>query len=445
MTICAVIMAGGSGTRLWPKSRSDQPKQFFSIADKNSMLQSTINRLEEIEVQSISILCNERHRFLVAEQLREINKIGSIILEPIAKNTAPAIALAALMEKDDSLLLVLASDHIIKDLEIFQQTIRSSIPLAESGKLVTFGIEPREANTGYGYIKRGLKKGCGFFVDKFVEKPSIELAKSYIESGNYYWNSGMFLFKASRYLEELEKFQPEIFSICKSSILKKREDSDFIRINPDIFEKCPNKSIDYAVMENTSDAVVVPMNTKWSDVGSWSSLWEIGEKDNNGNVKRGDVIIYDTCNSYIDSDNQLVTVIGLANIVLVVTKDAVLLADKDKVNDVQLIVDRLKSDSRKEWKENQKIIYPWGSYDYIENQLNHKIRRISIKPGAVFLPTDNGYNIKNWVVVSGEAKLVINDEIITLNKNDSISISNDSKMEIKSSGKNLLVLIEVQT
>ena len=303
------------------------------------MLQATVKRLSGLDIQASITICNEEHRFFVAEQLREIDKLGSIILEPVGRNTAPAIALAALTAKDDPLLLVLAADHVIQDEAAFREAVIRAIPLAEAGKLVTFGIVPSAPHTGYGYIKRGKDLGEGFEVDAFVEKPSSDVAQDYFSSGDYYWNSGMFLFRASNYLEELKKFRPDILEQCQGSVMDVKTDLDFLRIDKDMFESCPAESVDYAVMEKTSHAVVVPMDAGWSDIGSWSSLWDISEKDSEGNSTHGDVILHNTRNSYVRSDNKLVAVIGVDDLVVVSTKDALMVAHKDSVQDVKMITE----------------------------------------------------------------------------------------------------------
>ena len=371
--IKAVVMAGGSGTRLWPLSRAGHPKQFLALNGEDTMLQATMKRLKGLDISSSVTICNEEHRFFVAEQLREINMLGSIILEPMGRNTAPAIALAALTSDDDPLLLVLAADHVIQDELAFTKAVSEALPLAEAGKLVTFGIIPSEPHTGYGYIKKGSETGAGFVVNEFVEKPSSKLAKEYLLSGDYLWNSGMFLFRASRYLDELKKFRPDIFEACKAATAGITSDLDFCRINKADFISCPADSVDYAVMEKTADAVVFPMDAGWSDIGSWSSLWDISEKDINGNVSLGDVITHRTKNSFVRTDGQLVTTIGVNDLVIIATKDAVMVAHKDSVQDTKVIVEQLKHENRNEWELNREVYRPWGKYDSIDSDDGYQV------------------------------------------------------------------------
>jgi len=445
--IKAVVMAGGSGTRLWPLSRAAHPKQFLSLHGEDTMLQATFKRLDGLDIHSSVTICNEEHRFFVAEQLREIDRLGAIILEPVGRNTAPAIALAAFSspEGEDPLLLVLAADHVIQNEASFTKTIMDAIPLAESGKLVTFGVVAHEANTGYGYIKKGASQGCGFSVDAFVEKPSSEIAKAYIESGDYFWNSGMFLFKAGRYLEELKKHRPDIYEACQLSMKDISKDNDFVRINRAAFDECPSDSVDYAVMEKTDDAVVVPMNAGWSDIGSWSSLWDISEKDSNGNAIHGDVILHESNNSYIRTDGKLVAAIGVDDLVIISTKDVLVVAHKDSVQDVKAVAQQLKAESRTEWEHHREVYRPWGKYDSIDNGNRYQAKRITVKPGGKLSVQMHHHRSEHWVVVSGIAKVTNGEKIFLLSENESTYIPVGTVHALENPGKTVLELIEVQT
>jgi mannose-1-phosphate guanylyltransferase len=445
VSICAVIMAGGSGTRLWPLSRASHPKQFLSLHGDTSMLQSTLKRVAGLNVQSSVTICNEEHRFFVAEQLREIDKLGSIILEPVGRNTAPAIALAAFSLKNDPILLVLAADHVIQDEAAFNKTVKAAIPLAESGKLVTFGIVPNAPHTGYGYIKRGEMKNVGFAVDQFVEKPSFELAQDYVSSGNYYWNSGIFLFKASKYLEELKRFRPDIYKACKSSMDDIQVDLDFLRIDKAKFESCPSESADYAVMEKTKDAVVVPLNAGWSDIGSWSSLWDISEKDSNGNATHGDIMLHSTKNSYVRTDGKLVVAIGLDDLVIVSTKDVLMVSHKDSVQHIKDIVAQLKTSSRTECELHREVYRPWGKYDLIDIGEKYQVKRITVKPGAKLSVQMHNHRAEHWIVVSGEAKVTNGDKTFLLSENESTYIPVGTVHALENLGNLELELIEIQS
>ncbi|MFT5705903.1 MAG: mannose-1-phosphate guanylyltransferase [Oceanospirillaceae bacterium] len=449
--ILPVIMAGGSGSRLWPLSRTLYPKQFLALTSNQTLLQETINRLQGINHQAPLIICNEEHRFIVAEQLRQQNLSHSgIVLEPVGRNTAPAITLAALhavKNGNDALLLVLAADHVIQNQPAFVESVNQAIPQAESGKLVTFGIVPTAPETGYGYINKGqpISDNHAFKVAGFVEKPNLETAQMYLDSGNYLWNSGMFLFKASRYLEELELHHPEIMAACKLAIGGAHFDLDFIRLDEDSFSACPDESIDYAVMEKTKDAVVVPMDASWSDVGSFSALWEVSDKDVNGNATRGDVLTTETSNSYIYSQNKLVSTVGVDNLVIVETKDALLVAHKDKVQDVKSIVNQLKSLNRCEYLQHREVYRPWGTHDEIAEGERFQVKHLSVKPGERTATQMHYHRAEHWVVVSGTAKVTNGDETYLLGENESTFIPIGAAHCIENPGKVPLVLIEVRS
>lgn len=441
----AIIMAGGSGSRLWPLSRSTHPKQFLNLTGEYTMFQSTIKRLSSLNIRSITTLCNEEHRFFVAEQMRQIDSIGSIILEPVARNTAPAIALAALLSDENDILLVLAADHVIEDNEGFVNTIKEAIPLAELGKIVTFGIVARTPHTGYGYIKRGQKLGIGFKISEFVEKPSKEFAQDYINSEEYFWNSGMFLVKAGVYLRELSKFSPKIHEICKLAVNKVEPDLDFVRLNKEKFLQCPSESVDYAIMEKTNNAVVVPMDVGWSDLGSWSSLWDLSKKDINGNVTNGDIMLHSSRNSYLRTDDILVAAIGIDNLVVIATKDAIMIANKDNVQDINIITQALEAASRSEYALNREVYRPWGKFDVIDFGDRYQVKRITVKPGAKLSLQMHHHRAEHWVVVSGTARVTRDDKVFLISENESTYIPVGAVHALENPGKVDLELIEIQS
>jgi len=447
--ITPVIMAGGSGTRLWPLSRSNYPKQFLTLSGEHTMLQTTLKRLNGLEHNPALLICNEEHRFIVAEQVRQLEvKHSGIFLEPVGRNTAPAIALAAFkaIEKgDDPLLLVLAADHIIEDISAFQKSVNQATELAQQGKLVTFGIVGNKPETGYGYIKRGEQYQTGFVVNSFVEKPDALTAEKYIASGNYYWNSGMFLFKASRYLNELKTFRPDIYNACQQAMQVQNDDMDFVRVDKAAFEACPDESIDYAVMEQTKDAVVVPMDAGWSDVGGFDALWEVSPKDENGNAFKGDVKAVDTKNTLVFGEDKLVTTVGIEDLVIVNTKDAVLVAHKNKSQHVKAIVEQLKSEERTEAKLHREVYRPWGKYDSVDNGERFQVKRITVKPRAKLSVQMHHHRAEHWIVVSGTAKVQIDDTEQFVTENESVYIPITAVHALENPGKVDLELIEVQS
>lgn len=450
MSLIPVVMAGGSGTRLWPLSRALYPKQFLPLVGDDTMLQATIKRLHGLPITAPLTICNEDHRFIVAEQLRASNALGPIILEPVGRNTAPAIALAAHVaqgqsEDGDPLLLVLAADHVINDSAAFQAAIRAALPLAEQGKLVTFGIVPTSPHTGYGYIKAGNVHDAGFDVAQFVEKPDAATAEGYLASGDYYWNSGMFLFKASRYLHELAQYRPDIATACQAALANTSNDLDFVRIDAAAFAACPNDSIDYAVMEKTSDAVVVPLDAGWNDIGSWSALWEVDAKDDNGNAVRGDAVVQDSRNLLIQGGERLIAAVGLEDVVIVDTKDALLVAAKSKVQQVKQVVDQLKAAGRSEFKIHREVYRPWGKYDSIDNGGRYQVKRITVKPGAKLSVQMHHHRAEHWIVVSGTAQVTNGERTILLTENESTYIPVGVIHALENPGKIPLELIEVQS
>ena len=445
-----VIMAGGTGSRLWPLSRQLNPKQLLKLCGDSTLLQQTLSRLAGLETASPVIICNEDHRFMVAEQLRQLGvSNASMMLEPYGRNTAPAVALAALHaigNGQDPVLLVLAADHFIADSQAFQQTVMAGEPLASEGQLVTFGVVPTHAETGYGYIQRGAALPApGFAVARFVEKPDVSAAESYLESGDYYWNSGMFMFKASAYLEALREFRPDILEACTRATEAGSRDMDFVRVGADAFYTCPDDSIDYAVMEKARNSAVIPLDAGWSDIGSWSALWKIGDKDEQGNVCKGDVLALDTHNTLIHAEHKLVATLGVDNLVVVETKDAVLVAHKDRVQEVKNIVEALKNDGRHEHMSHREVYRPWGIFDSIDNGKRYQVKRITVKPGAKLSVQLHHHRAEHWIVVSGTAMVTNGEDQFLVTENQSTYIPIGQVHCLENPGVIPLELIEVQS
>lgn len=445
-----VLLSGGSGSRLWPLSRSTYPKQFLAMNSEFSMFQETLRRLDGLDHEAPIVICNAEHRFLAAEKLRELNvEAQSIILEPLGRNTAPAIAvsaLAALERGEDPLLLILPADHTIQNSPRFHEAIKKAEKLALDGALVTFGVIPDCPHTGYGYIKRGsTEKHGGFEVAEFVEKPDQKTAKNFLKSGNYLWNGGMFMFRASVFLAELEKHAPEVLTQSRAAFTQATADYDFTRLDADAFAQCPNISIDYAVMEHTTEARVVPLDAGWSDIGSWSSLWDVCDKDDNGNTLTGDIITQETQNSYIFAEHKLVTTIGVEGLVIVDTKDALLVTHKDKSEDVKKIVDALKKSDRTEANIHREVYRPWGKYDSIGFGDRDQVKRITVKPGAKLSIQMHHHRAEHWIVVKGSARVTKGDETFMVHENESTFIPIGTVHALENPGVIPLEMIEVQS
>jgi len=478
--IVPVIMSGGAGTRLWPLSRELYPKQLLPLVNDATMLQETQLRLSGLQnLAEPLVVCNEAHRFMVAEQMRQAGcPAGAILLEPVGRNTAPAVAVAALQAQragDDPVLLVLPADHVIVDAETFRDAVVIGAELARAGKLVTFGIVPDKPETGYGYIraqKQSLVIGdlllvetlksqtkvsaegdlgkvvndpMAFAVAEFVEKPNQPTAESYLASGDYYWNSGMFMFRASRYLEELEKFAPQMLVCCREALDKAQVDLDFVRLDAEAFAACPKDSIDYAVMEKTAEAVVIPLDAGWSDVGSWSALWEVGAMNLEGNVVRGDVLTHDSRNCYLHSTGRMVAAVGLEDHVVVETADAVLVAPRDRAQDVKAIVEQLKAQGRGEALLHRRVNRPWGSYETIDQSERFQVKRITVHPGASLSLQMHHHRAEHWIVVKGTARITRGDEVLVLSENQSTYIPLGVNHRLENPGLIPLELIEVQS
>uniref|UniRef100_UPI0035678D07 mannose-1-phosphate guanylyltransferase/mannose-6-phosphate isomerase n=1 Tax=Amphritea sp. TaxID=1872502 RepID=UPI0035678D07 len=444
----------------WPLSRTQYPKQFIGLNSDLSMLQETVKRLGNVE--HVSLICNEEHRFLAAEQMRVAKQSCSIFLEPVGRNTAPAIALAAIDAVNKGLasecLLVLAADHVIEDQQTFRQVIARAEPLAKEGCLVTFGIVPTHPETGYGYIRADAEgrtsedQECEAYpVAEFVEKPDLETAQSYLDEGGYYWNSGMFMFRADRYLEELGKFRPDILDACQKAMLDISTDMDFVRVDAEAFAACPDESVDYAVMEplcsaaGSDSVVVLPLDAGWSDVGSWTALWDIKGKDSDGNVIDGDVIAHSTRNSFVMSTNRLVTTLGVDNLIIVDTPDALLVADKSRIQDVKKIVSEIKYNGRNETFQHREVYRPWGKYDSIDLGERYQVKRITVKPGARLSLQKHHHRAEHWIVVSGTARVTKGEETFLVTENQSTYIPLGEIHCLENPGMVELELIEIQS
>jgi mannose-1-phosphate guanylyltransferase/mannose-6-phosphate isomerase len=455
-----VILSGGSGTRLWPLSRELYPKQLLPLVGSHTMLQQTARRVEGIaDVGAPIVVCNESHRFMVAEQLQQIGgRPAAIILEPVGRNTAPAVAVAALAaltpaltrrrergEDEDPILLVLPADHVIRDVESFRQSVRDGLAAATAGQLVTFGVVPDRPETGYGYIRKARGEGPAYRVAEFVEKPDLATAVRYVQSGEYFWNSGMFMFRARAFLAELRKHAPAMLSACEDAVAAAKRDLDFTRLAAETFGACPSDSIDYAVMEKTADAVVVPLDAGWSDVGSWSALQDALPRDASGNVTSGDVITEGTTGSYLHSTSRLIAAVGLTDHVVVETKDAVLVAPRDRVQDVKALVNQLKAQGRYESSLHREVFRPWGSYDSIDSGDRFQVKRLVVKPGASMSLQLHHHRAEHWIVVSGTARITRGEETFLLGENESTFIPMGTKHRIENPGKVTLHIIEVQS
>ncbi|MEQ8801920.1 mannose-1-phosphate guanylyltransferase/mannose-6-phosphate isomerase [Haliea sp.] len=445
-----VLLSGGVGSRLWPVSRELHPKQFLPLAGELTMLQQTLERTGSLEASAPVVVCNEEHRFMVAEQLRQVGIAPSaLILEPVGRNTAPAVALAALQElarDPDAILLVLPADHIIQDTAAFAEAVARALPLAREGRLMTFGVVPQAAETGYGYIRCGASLGEELYaLEAFVEKPDAETAQSYLDSGSYLWNSGMFLLRAATYIQQLGEFQPDMLACCQRAMASATVDMDFIRPEAASFAACPGDSIDYAVMEHTRAGGVVALDCGWSDVGAWSALWEVAVRDEHGNAIQGDVMLDNCRDSYFRSESRLVAATGVANLVVVETADAILVADRDRVQDVKRIVNRLKAESRPEASLHSRVYRPWGSYESLVTAARFQVKRIIVNPGQTLSLQMHHHRAEHWIVVHGTAEVTCEERVFMLAEDESTYIPLGRKHRLANPGRIPLELIEVQS
>jgi len=447
-----VILSGGSGSRLWPLSRKQHPKQFLKLVGNHSLFQQTVMRLTAQGLQAPIVVCNQEHRFMINEQLTAIGaEAQGLVLEPFGRNTAPAVAMVALklvVEGRDDLLLVSPADHVVNDEAGLLQAVQNAAAAAEAGEMVLFGVPAQQPETGFGYIQCApdARLGAGMQrVARFVEKPSLEVAQAFVDSGDYYWNSGMFLFRASRYLEELRRFEPDIYETCALAFESSEQAGNTLTIASAAFACCPDNSIDYAVMERTSQASLMPLEAGWNDVGSWSALWEVQPKNEEGNVLQGDVVVDDAQNCLVHANSKLVTLLGVEDLVVVETKDAVMVAHKDRMQDVRHLVQRLDQDQRTETQSHSQVYRPWGAYDSVDNGLRHQVKRITVKPGASLSLQMHHHRAEHWIVVSGIAQVTCDEKVFLLTENQSTYIPVASVHRLSNPGKIPLEIIEVQS
>ena len=449
--ILPVILAGGSGTRLWPLSRKHYAKQYLALDGATTMLQATVARIGALHCAAPFLICNEDTRFLAAEQMRQIGQDKALILlEPVGRNTAPAIALAALeavAKGGDPVMLVMPADHKINDPEAFTAAVEVALPLALSDHLVTFGITPTHPETGYGYIRSGaeISGGGALKIDAFVEKPDLATAEGYIAAGGHFWNSGIFLFRASRYLEELGALRSDVLDACRAAHARRESDLHFLRFGEAAFLSCPDVSVDYAVMEKTSASVVVPLDAGWSDIGSWSALWDASEKDSNGNCEVGDVLSLNGSGNYINAGSRMVAAVGLENMVVVETKDTVFVAPKNRVGEIKGLIAQMTAKGRPELDHHREVVRPWGKYDSIDMGERYQVKRITVNPGAKLSVQKHHHRAEHWTVVRGSALVTRGEETILLSENQSTYIPLGTIHALENPGKIPLELIEVQS
>ncbi|WP_309247274.1 mannose-1-phosphate guanylyltransferase/mannose-6-phosphate isomerase [Shewanella sp. VB17] len=445
-----VIMAGGSGTRLWPMSRKAYPKQFLQLVGEKTLIQQTCERASAISKEAPIIICNEDHRFLCAEQLRQIGiESAKILLEPIGKNTAPAIALAAeyiQQQFDDAVMVVMSADHYIDDTAYFADTVRYVCEHAYNGHIITFGVTPTQPETGYGYIKKGAASHNGIYnIAEFVEKPNKETAIRYMQSQDYLWNSGMFTMKASSYLAELVKFEPQMYDACHKAVKQAKEDLEFIRPDKTAFAICPENSIDYAVMENTDKGLVIEFQSSWSDIGSWSSIWELADKDVSGNHCQGETILVNAHNNYVHSLEKHIAILGLDNLIVIDTKDALLIANKDQVQNIKQVVEQLKAGSPQLTENHRQVYRPWGHYDSIGSGERYQVKKITVSSGEKLSVQMHYHRAEHWIVVKGTANVTVGEKETLVTENQSVYIPIGEIHSLENKGKIPLELIEVQS